>query len=87
MGKLWFFVIARIYRKVQSFAANGGKQAEKPRGFSVKRTENARREMDKKIRFFRISAENRRSSGRGERNFYLKKHDFRLKSERFGDTL
>lgn len=33
MGKLWFFVIARIYRKVQSFAANGGKQAEKPRDF------------------------------------------------------
>ena len=33
MGKLWFFVTARIYRKVQSFAANGGKQAEKPRNF------------------------------------------------------
>ena len=55
--------------------------------FSVKRTKNVRRETGEKIRFLRISAENRRSSGRGERNFYLKKHDFRLKSERFGDTL
>ena len=54
MGKLWFFVTARIYRKVQSFAANGGKQAEKPRDFP-----------DEKIRFLRISAEKRRSSGRG----------------------
>ena len=36
MGKLWFFVTARIYRKVQSFATNGGKQARSPGIFRKK---------------------------------------------------
>ena len=74
-------------QKSAEFRSKWRKTAREAPGFSVKRTENARQEMDKKIRFFRISAENRRSSGGGERNFYLKKHDFRLKSERFGETL
>ena len=52
MGKLWFFVTARIYRKVQSFAANGGKQAEKPRDFPKKGRKTRDGRWIKKYVFF-----------------------------------
>ena len=41
MGKLWFFMVGRIYRKVQSFAANGGKQVENP-AYSLRKGQKTR---------------------------------------------
>lgn len=87
MGKWWFFLAWRAERKNTRIGTKIGQTGAEGAVTPAKRTENERKaRLGKPSERHALQAESRDGGGVSG-IFYLEKHDFRLKSGRFGDTL